>query len=162
MSNRNCRTGLYIVRRVPSICPLLNSNLTLTYTPEKFEVSSQLAVFNQLLGRQINRRPQNFQVQAQFRGDNPLDWVGPVQPGLCKISLYAVNRDHYEKINQWIAQKKSAACPNPPRPLPPGLDSAYDQIEGAKITTNKRHSIHGLLFFTNYKDPLGHKYLATI
>ena len=49
--------------------------------------------------------------------------------GTCVVSLYAVNRDHYEKINQWFKEQRLSGIPLLPDRY--RLDSISLKIKGA-------------------------------
>ncbi len=62
----------------------------------------------------------NTGFQTTFKEEGPA--------GTCVVSLYAVNRDHYEKINQWFEEQRLYGFP----PLPDRyrLDSISLKIKG--------------------------------
>jgi len=62
----------------------------------------------------------NTRFQTTFKEEGPA--------GTCIVSLYAVNRDHYEKINQWFKEQKLAGIPLLPDRY--RLDSISLKIKG--------------------------------
>ena len=63
----------------------------------------------------------NTRFQTTFKEEGPA--------GTCVISLYAVNRDHYEKINQWFKEQRLSGIPLLPDRY--RLDSISLKIKGA-------------------------------
>jgi len=66
-------------------------------------------------------------IKPDTRFQTTINEGGPV--GTCVVSLYAVNRDHYEKINQWFKEQRLSGIPLLPDRY--RLDSISLKIKGA-------------------------------
>jgi len=74
-------------------------------------------------------------IKPDTRFQTTINEEGPA--GTCVVSLYAVNRDHYEKINQWFKEQQFSGIP-----LLPGryrLDSISLKIKGVKRGTTLKN-----------------------
>jgi len=66
-------------------------------------------------------------IKPNTRFQTTINEGGPA--GTCVVSLYAVNRDHYEKINQWFKEQRLSGIPLLPDRY--RLDSISLKIKGA-------------------------------